>query len=336
MEMEQKSLRVGAAVICCAVVLRLLGGSAGEWISGALGKPAVISALLLLETGRLVSVPVQTEPLSTEKTEPATQPATEPEETAPVEVLSLPVFSAGDAGLVSINNACGYETDVAADLTEALSWDLTAEAPSVLILHSHGTECYEKGDGVYRSGNMDENMVAIGDRLVQILEQGGIRAVHDRQLHDSPSYSDAYGNARESIEAYLEQYPTIQLVLDIHRDAVETPGGSQLKFTVDVEGTETARLMLVVGTDAAGLSHPHWPENMSLAVKLHAQLEKIAPGICRPISFRSQRFNQDLSSGAMIVEVGAAGNTQEEALAAAEILGRAVVELSRGTRGEES
>ena len=115
-------------------------------------------------------------------------------------------------------------------------------------------------------------------------------------------------------------------MLDIHRDAVEASDGEQLGFTVG----SAAQLMLVVGTDASGLSHPGWPENMSLAVKLHAQLEKNTPGICRPISFRSQRFNQDLSPGALIVEVGAAGNTRQEALEAVELLGQAVIDLAQG------
>lgn len=336
MEQERKSIRVGVAVICCAVLLRLLGGDTGRWVGKALQKPQVISAVLLMETGRVVGLPDLPE---VEKKTPAPTvetPETEPTETVPAPTEALPVFSPADAALVTINNACGYDTDVAAGLTAGLSWDLTEAAPSVLIIHSHGTESYENGDGSYRSTDVSANMISIGDRLVQVLEQGGIRSVHDRQMHDSPSYSDSYVNARASIQQYLQQYPDIRLVLDIHRDAVEDSEGNQLRFTVNTGAGEAAQLMLVVGTDAAGLSHPHWPENMSLAVKLHAQLEKQVPGICRPISFRSQRFNQDLSPGALIVEVGAAGNSHEEALRAVELLGQAIVELSKGTRSEES
>ena len=150
-------------------------------------------------------------------------------------------------------------------------------------------------------------------------------------MHDSPSYSSSYSNARKSIRAYLEKYPSIRMVLDIHRDSVENSDGEQLRFTAQKDGQTAAQLMMVVGTDANGLSHPDWPENMSLAVKLHAQLEKNCPGICRPISFRSQRFNQDLSTGAMLIEVGSAGNTRAEALLAAQILGQAILELSHGT-----
>lgn len=330
MNWEQKSIRIGAAVICCAILLRLLGGGGAGRLLRAITSPEAVSVLLFLETGRVVREPTPTTVQTTAPTEATQPPQTLPPATQPP-VLSVPVFSDSDASLVKVNNACGYDAQVAARLTQALQWDLTAAAPTVLILHSHGTESYAGSDG-YRSQALDQNMVAIGDRLVQVLEAGGVRAVHDRQLHDSPSYSSAYNNSRKSVESYLAQYPSIELVLDIHRDAVEDSDGQQMDFTL--EGM--AQLMLVVGTDASGLSHPHWPENMSLAVKLHAQLERLKPGICRPISFRSQRFNQDLSPGALIVEVGAAGNTQQQALAAAELLGQAVLELAKGAQGAQS
>ena len=98
-----------------------------------------------------------------------------------------------------------------------------------------------------------------------------------------------------------------------------------------VDGQQIAQLMLVVGTDAGGLDHPNWENNMALAVRLQTMLERLCPGICRPFSFRTQRFNQDLSSGALIVEIGAAGNTREEALRATEYLAQAIIALSYGS-----
>ena len=339
MDSHRKTLRFGASVMVMAALLRLMGSGLPERVLSTLSSPRVLSAVMLLETGRL-SPPLPTQPVSTEP--PATEPS-QPVSTEPTEPIAQQqeeaavVFAEEDAALVAVNNVCGYETDVAAGLTQALHWDLTGEEPTVLILHSHATESYENTDayqasGHYRTRDCAYNMVSIGDRLVQVLEAGGVHAVHDRSLHDDPSYSNSYGVARESISAYLEQYPTISLVLDLHRDAVESDQGSQMAFTTQVDGQDTAKLMLVVGTDASGLSHPHWPENMSLAVKLHAQLERSSPGICRPISFRSQRFNQDMSPGALIVEVGAAGNTHTQALAAAEQLGKAILALATGTR----
>ena len=190
------------------------------------------------------------------------------------------------------------------------------------------TENY-KESGYYRTENADFNMISVGAELTKILEAGGISVIHDTAMHDAADYNNSYNAARKSIKKYLETYPSISLVLDLHRDAARADTGKQAKFTAKVNGETAARLMLVVGTDSK-LSHPQWPENMALAVKLHALLEKNYPGICRPISFRSQRFNQDLSTGALLIEVGAAGNTRQEALTAARLLGKTILEMSGG------
>ena len=173
-------------------------------------------------------------------------------------------------------------------------------------------------------------MLAVGQRVAELLEEAGICVIHDRTVHDYPSYNGAYNHARKQTEAYLQEYPSIQLILDLHRDAMEDSNGQQISTTVDIDGKTSAQLMMVVGTNAGGLYHPDWEKNMALAAKLHAQLEKTYPGICRPISFRSQRFNQDLSAGAMLVEVGAAGNTLAQALSAAEHLVQGVIALCQG------
>lgn len=342
MDWERKSIRLGAAAIVCAVLLRLVTGGVATKLLHRISEPKTLSALLFLETGRVVreTAPTATRPVPTQA--PTQSPTTPTETQPPPPVETVPqqaptaVFSPEDACLVEVNSVCGYEADVAGGLIRPLSWDLTQTAPTVLIVHSHGTESYENTENYpeaspYRSRDVAYNMVSIGDRLVQVLEAGGVHTLHDRQLHDSPSYSNSYNNSRKSVQDYLARYPTIRLVLDIHRDAVENSEGQQLKFTVDTASGTAAQLMLVVGSDASGLQHPDWPENMSLAVKLHAQLERLAPGICRPISFRSQRFNQDLSPGALIVEVGSAGNTRQEALRSADILGAAILELAQGT-----
>jgi len=241
-----------------------------------------------------------------------------------------------DAQLVEVNSACGYQVDLQAMLEMPLSWDLTQDGPAVLILHSHGTESYTKTEEYqessdYRTLDLGYNVVSVGEQIAQVLEAGGVQVLHDKTLHDYPSYADSYNHARQAIEKYLAQYPSIRMVLDIHRDSVEDKSGQQIAYTVQAEDGTAAQVMMVVGTDASGLNHPNWRENMALAVKLHAQLEKMAPGVCRPISFRSQRFNQDLSSGAMLIEVGAAGNTRQEALLAAELTAQAILSLAKGT-----
>ena len=154
--------------------------------------------------------------------------------------------------------------------------------------------------------------------------------IHDRNLHDYPAYNDAYANARLSVSQVLEENPSICLVLDLHRDAAEDENGNQKRSAVTVEGEACARLMMVMGSDKGNLSFPHWEQNLALAVKLQACLEQKYEGLCKPIQLVTSRYNQDLSTGALLVEVGTAGNTHREALAAAEHLAEGILALANG------
>ena len=120
------------------------------------------------------------------------------------------------------------------------------------------------------------------------------------------------------------------MVLDVHRDAVEDRAGFPAALTANIDGEEYARLMLVVGTDEGGLPHPDWQENLANALKLQALLNRSAPGLCRDLDLRTERFNQHETPGSLLVEVGASGNTLAEALRSARILGNALVKLIRG------
>ena len=333
MKLEEKHRKYIVAVILVIFLLQLLSSGLLGLLVDVLQTPEATTLLLFLGTGYVIR------PAAPTPTEAATEPVTETQPPAVSEALpptgAQAVFAPEDAGLVRVNSVCGYDADVKDYLSQSLSWNLKQDGPTVLIIHSHGTESYTQTENYqesspYRTRNVGYNVVSIGDRLVQVLEMGGVHAIHDRTMHDDPSYNAAYNNARTSIADLLKKYPTVRLVLDIHRDSVENSQGEQVRMTTQINGVSTAQLMLVVGTDAGGLTHPNWPENMSLAVKLHAQLEKNSPGICRPISFRSQRFNQDLSPGALIVEVGSAGNTRQEALLAVEQLGQAIIDLANG------
>ena len=128
----------------------------------------------------------------------------------------------------------------------------------------------------------------------------------------------------------MEENPSICLVLDLHRDAAEDENGNQKRSAVTVEGESCARLMMVMGSDKGNLSFPHWEQNLALAVKLQACLEQKYEGLCKPIQLVASRYNQDLSTGALLIEVGTAGNTHREALAAAEYLAEGILALSGG------
>ena len=335
MDRDRRYHQTGMAVIVGALTLRLLGG-VWEPLTEFFSKPEVASFLIYMETGRVVRL----SDLSTRETEPA---ETMPEETQPQTQPALPeaagaVFEEGESELVQVSNLCGYNPDLEQLLQSPLDWQLTGSEPAVLILHTHTTESYTQTrqeayteSSLYRTLDPQHNMLRVGDRVAQVLTEQGIRVIHDRAFHDHPSYSGSYNHARQSTVKYLEEHPNVQVVLDIHRDALDLTGPEQLRTRAEVDGVPSAQIMMVVGTDAGGLYHPQWQENMAFAVKLHTQLEKRWPGICRPINFRSERFNQDLAPGALIIEIGANGNTLEEALTAAEALAKAIGDLAGGT-----
>ena len=335
MELERRSIRIGLIAIAFAVIFRLICTDAFAPVIRWLKQEEVASFLIYLETGRVVRSSTVSDLLPSQDTSAATVPPVIPSE--------YPSFSEEDAQLIDISNQNDYSVDIPTLLQTPLTWDLTQDGPAVLILHTHATESYTPTDAEpyqesssYRTLDEQHNMIRIGQQLAQVLQSSGIGVIHDTTFHDHPSYNDSYANARNSIETYLAQYPSIRMVLDIHRDAADLSSPVQLKTSATVAGQSCAQLMMVVGTNAGGLNHPHWQENMALAVKLHAHLEKLYPGLCRPISFRSQRFNQDLSTGAMLIEVGAAGDTLEEALLAARVLGESLVALAHGTATSDS
>ena len=251
------------------------------------------------------------------------------------------VFTAADGAKVSMQygDGCRYRPNVAALLQQPLLWTLDSEEPTVLIIHTHASESYTPVAGQnyvqttqYRTLDIQYNMVALGDALAAMLEKAGIAVIHDRSLHDYPSYNDSYTNARNAAYALLQQYPSIQVVLDLHRDAYEDANGNQGAQTVFSNGTAIAPLMFVVGTNYGGLEHPMWQENLALALKLQNRLEEFCPGICRTLNLRTQRYNQDLSTGALLVEIGSSGNTRQEALGAADLLAKAIIYLAKGSR----
>lgn len=334
MDHQKWSLRVGAAVIACAFVLRL--GAAGMFqpLADFLAQPNIASFLIYLETGRIVRFSASDDESPVFALEsPAPNFAQTP--AVPVEI---PTFSTEDAASVEVKNNSSRSADIEALMDQPLDWDLTGDEPTVLILHTHATESYTKSSGenyeessAFRTLNENYNMISVGDHLAELLESGGLTVLHDRELHDYPSYNGSYSHARTSIKSYLEEYPSIQLVLDVHRDA-SGDNSNQMTTSATVDGKSSAQIMLVVGTNGSGLSHPNWQQNLALALKLHVQLERINPGICRYVNLRSQRFNQDESPGALIVEVGAAGNTHAEALTAVEVLAEGILTLAKGSK----
>jgi stage II sporulation protein P len=327
MDQKQKTRRFGICMILCACIFRLSMAGATGTLLRHLVRTGTSSILTYLETGRNVRFSASLEKKMDFFRESPVPWVPRPEK---------PRFSREDAALVEMDYDCTYRPDLEALITQPLDWDLTGKEPTVLILHTHTTESYTMDEetyvetSAYRTLDEAHNMLSIGDAVTKLLTGEGISVIHDRQIHDYPSYSGSYVHSRASAEEILTQYPSIRIILDLHRDALEKEG-RQYRPLAQVDGISAAQLMFVVGTDVSRRSHQNWQENLALALKLQIQLERIAPGMMRPVNLRAQRFNQDLSPGALLVEVGAAGNTREEAQKAAEILAKAIISLSKGT-----
>lgn len=324
---HDRVLRTGAAAIALAVVLKIF--TSVPLPTKLFNAQSVSRWVIYLETGRILAETVPT----TQATEPT---PTVIEKEPPEEPRRLS-FSPSDGDLVNIRSSWDCALTPRELVMEKLDWDLTGDEPTVLIYHTHAMESYTPQTGEdyteevpFRTADLDYNMVSIGTRLAELLEKAGISVLHDTTLHDAASYNGSYTSSRETVEGYLAQYPSIRLVLDIHRDAAEDGNGHQVAATAETAQGDTARLMLVLGSEAGGLYNPNWQENYALAVKLQAVLEQESPGLCRELRLTDQRYNQDLSPGALLIEVGAAGNTHEEALRAMTPLAEAIAALSKG------
>lgn len=340
MERYLKVRRMGICLILWAVILRCANKNALAAMADYLTQPEHLAFLIYLQTGvdtrscflqseteellPEVSETLPAETLPTQPVLPETQPAETVPETAKAPEIVLPGWEELE---IAVN--CKVSPDICSLYEKPLPWK---GKPKVLLYSTHSTESYTPGSepyapsAEYRTLENGQNMLSVGQFLGERLRQLGMEVIVDGSIHDSPSYNGAYSHARKGITRLLQENPDVNLVLDLHRDAVQTKSG-QLRTAV-AGRPDCARIMLVVGTNASGTKHPDWQENLAVALKLDGILQAIQPGITRPLSLRAQRFNQDLSQGALLVEIGAAGNTRQEALQAAEVLAQAVAHLT--------
>ena len=179
--------------------------------------------------------------------------------------------------------------------------------------------------GNYRTTDNNYNVVRLGEELSKFLTNKGFEVIHDTSYHDYPSYSGSYERSLETIQEILNENQDIQIVIDLHRDAVGD--GASYGPTVKIDGQSVAQIMLVVGTDGGGLEHPNWRQNIKTAIKIQETANLLYPGLFRPIIVRNSRYNQHVTPGAFIIEVGATGNTLEQALTSMKYLAKVMSEV---------
>ena len=204
--------------------------------------------------------------------------------------------------------------------------------PAVLLYHTHTTESFPLAaadtygkEFSFRTTEPDKNMVAVGDAIAAALEEEGIRTVHSAEIHDYPKWNGSYDNSAKTIKAILEQYPSICVVLDIHRDAISS-GSTVTAPVCTVEGKSAAQIMIISGCDNGNLNMPDYRENFHFACALQRTAETMFPGLTRPILFDYRKYNQDLTHGSLLIEVGSQGNSLAEACYAGELTGKAIAQ----------
>ncbi len=236
---------------------------------------------------------------------------------------------------VYIKNSTDLSIDIKKLLTSPLSFSLKqTENPQVLIIHTHATETFMKEQSdVYtedfesRTRDNSKNMVKIGEVVAKKLNDANIKTIHDKTQHDYPNYSGSYSRAATTICNYLKKYPSIKIVLDLHRDAV-TSGNDKVKLATEINGKKAAQVMLVMGSQSGGVTNfPNWQENLKLAVRLQQKIEEKYPTLARPLMLMPKNYNESLSKGSMLIEFGTDGNTIDEAVYSAELVGNSLVSL---------
>ena len=193
------------------------------------------------------------------------------------------------------------------------------------VIHQvHGYE-YE-ATGNYRTTDLNYSVARVGTELTNYLREKGFNVTHNTTYHDYPAYSGSYARSLNTLEGLLERENT-QLVFDLHRDAV----GSSNEYapTIKINDNYVAQIMFVIGTNGGGLEHPNWVQNLKIAVKIQEKANEMYPGLFRPIIIRNSRYNQHLTNGSSIIEVGATGNTMEQCILSMQCLSNVLAEVCK-------
>lgn len=331
--------------------LNAFGAEAAEEILAHYGEDSAVAALYTpQEEGE-----TEIEALTAESEEPPEpepeEPAAPQEPPAPSVIYNavpedaVPVIACDLSAKSYFINTTKYTIDV--DGARNAAWPVapreTGDAPVVLVLHTHATESYLfddtnlsdfAGDGVetyfptgtsLRNNDPARTVVQVGEVFCQALRDAGIPTIHCTDMHDLPDFNQAYGNSAQTVRRYLEEYPSIRYVIDLHRDSV-TRGDAYVKTSAKTGSDPCAQVMLVVGTNQNG-RHPNWLQNLSVAVAFKDQMDREAPGLSRALYLRTARFNQEFLPGCMLLEVGSAMNTLEEAERAARTAGEQLAKV---------
>ena len=225
-------------------------------------------------------------------------------------------------GAVKIKNQTSYTLT-----EEMMNPDITIDNKNIILFHTHSCESYTSSEkypytptGNYRTTDLQFTVTNVGTELQNQLQKYGYSVTHDTSYHDYPSYNGSYTNSLKTVQNILQTYPA-DIIIDVHRDAI----GSRPDYAPTVkigENDYAAQLMFVIGTNAGGLYHPNWNQNLKFAIKVQQTAEEMYPGLFKPIMLTTSRYNQHTGKFASIIEVGSTGNTMEQCLTSMKYLAK--------------
>lgn len=239
---------------------------------------------------------------------------TENAETVKIKEVDLSQIEKGDKYII---NYTSKTPDISGLIDRGfIDCEKTGEAaPLVMVIHTHTSETYLGGENSFFGG-----VASAGDVLVQRLNRLGLSALHCTVIHDGND-KNAYLNARDTIKTMLEIYPSIKYIIDLHRLELEADGEILKTVSGSPDGSAQIRLTASVG------SGDRWQENLSLALALKSSLNRGGEHVCMPAVLSQSTYNSDLAEYYIMVDIGASGNSVNEARAAAKRLADALADV---------
>lgn len=235
-------------------------------------------------------------------------------------------------GDILVKNTTGRSLDIREVLKNEPALTKAEENEvSVLIFHTHTTECYQILDrNEYlksfspRNNDENQNMIRVGEEIVSQLKKHGIGVIHDTEIYDT-KYSGAYDRSGEAVDRYLEKYPSIQVVIDVHRDAIQTSETTKVKPVTTINGKKAAQIMTITGCEGGNVTDfPDWECNLNFALNLQKTAEEMYPTLMRPLFFCNRKYNMYKSKCSVLLEMGSDGNTLDEATYSGRLIGDAL------------
>lgn len=236
---------------------------------------------------------------------------------------------------VQVKNSSSAEINIEEELNSRLGFKIEKKGePEVLIYHTHTSESFLTYDTGYyyesfypRSLDPSKNVCAVGEEIAAQLNKAGIKTIHDTTVHDNPSYTGAYYRSADTVQEYLEKYPSIKIVIDIHRDGIGTET-ERSKPVCMVNGKKAAQFMILAGYNSENdPAFEDWEYNLRFALQMQKKATEMYPDLARPLNFGDFVYNMDINTGSLLIEVGADSNTIEEVRYTGYLLGNIIAKM---------